>query len=333
MTKKITVISALGLLCVAFIWGVAFVVVKNALDIIPPFCMLALRFTIAAILLAIIFIKKLLKIGLRELGEGAVLGVLLFLCYAFQTVGADYTTAGKSAFLTSVYVLFVPVVAIFVLRKKPDIFSLIGAFMTISGVALITLDFSAEVTVNVGDVLTVICGALFAAQMVFLSKYLKRTDPYVLTAIMFVVSAALSWISIPIFGETVSFSEFFQGDALFAVIFLGVLSSAVAFLAQSMCQKHVSATFATVLLAFEAPFGALSGAIFLGETLTPVMIIGCVLMFLSVIVCETKLSFLKKLRLFNGTDRMRRHSDESPEQSEGELDESKQKTTDDAPCE
>lgn len=118
MTKKITVISALGLLCVAFIWGVAFVVVKNALDIIPPFCMLALRFTIAAILLAIIFIKKLLKIGLRELGEGAVLGVLLFLCYAFQTVGADYTTAGKCAFLTSVYVLFVPVVAIFVLRKN-----------------------------------------------------------------------------------------------------------------------------------------------------------------------------------------------------------------------
>lgn len=334
MTKKITVISALGLLCIALIWGVAFAVVKNTLDSIPTFCLLASRFTLAAVLLIAIFIKKLLSIGLREIGEGVVLGVLLFLCYAFQTVGANYTTAGKSAFLTSVYVIFVPVIAIFVLGKKPDIFSLSGALMTITGVALITLDFSMEASVNVGDVLTVICGAFFAAQMVLLSKYLKRTDPYVLTTLMFAVSAILSWIAIPVFGETFSFAEFVQGDVLFSVAFLGIFSTAAAFLTQSVCQKYVSATSATVLLAFEAPFGALSGAMFLGETLTPVAIIGCALMFLSVIVSETKLSFLKKSSVLKGKSRLKRRNDETiSEHGEPESDEAKQKTPDDTPDE
>ena len=116
--KQIHFWSVIGLLGTAVIWGFAFVVVKNSLDLIPPTYMLAFRFTIAAVVLAAVFCRRLKKLDKIIWQEGAVLGMFLFLSYLVQTIGCQYTTAGKNAFLTAVYVVFVPFLYWIFSKKK-----------------------------------------------------------------------------------------------------------------------------------------------------------------------------------------------------------------------
>ena len=107
-SHKIRVVSSCGLMLAAIIWGFAFVVVKNSLDLIPPIYMLAFRFTIAALGLTLIMLPKLRKLTRQDWISGAVLGTFLFTAHAIQTIGCQYTTAGKNAFLTTIYVIIVP---------------------------------------------------------------------------------------------------------------------------------------------------------------------------------------------------------------------------------
>ncbi|MBQ7050109.1 MAG: DMT family transporter, partial [Firmicutes bacterium] len=118
-TNKIRVLSSLGLLLAAVIWGFAFVVVKNSLDLIPPIYMLAFRFTIAAAALTLIMFPKLRNLTRRDWTSGAVLGFFLFTAHAVQTIGCQYTTAGKNAFLTTIYVIIVPFLHWIMNRKRP----------------------------------------------------------------------------------------------------------------------------------------------------------------------------------------------------------------------
>ena len=107
---KVKVLAGAGLLSAAAIWGFAFVVVKNSLDVIPPGYMLAIRFTIAAVMLAALCWKRLRNLKRGTVWSGAVLGFWLFASYLLQTIGCQYTTAGKNAFLTSAYVIIVPLI-------------------------------------------------------------------------------------------------------------------------------------------------------------------------------------------------------------------------------
>ena len=106
--RKTRILASIGLLGAAMIWGFSFVIVKNSLDIVPTIYMLAFRFTIATIALAAIFWKKLKGLNKKIVSEGFILGALLFISYLLQTEGCKYTTAGKNAFLTTVYIIVVP---------------------------------------------------------------------------------------------------------------------------------------------------------------------------------------------------------------------------------
>ena len=152
MGKKKTVLLAdLGLVVTTLIWGFSFVIVKDSGDRIPPVYLLAFRFTLAFAGLALVFAGKISKIRKGDLLCGAMLGFWLFVSYFFQTVGIQYTTAGKNAFLTTIYVVIVPFLHWAINEKKPDRYCAAAAVLAILGIGLLSL--RGDLSMNIGDVL------------------------------------------------------------------------------------------------------------------------------------------------------------------------------------
>lgn len=288
--KKIQILASFGLLGTAVIWGFAFVVVKNSLDLIPASYMLAFRFTIAAVLLAAIFWKRLRTLNRKIIREGAFLGFLLFMSYLLQTIGCDYTTAGKNAFLTTVYVVIVPFLHWMLNHKKPDAYCMGAAFLAIAGIGLLSL--KGDLSMNIGDVLTLICGLGYALHMIYIDRYTEKEDPVVLTILQLGFAAAFSWVISPVMDGGFPAAAF-CGDIVIGMLYLGILSTMLGFLLQNVCQKYTTPNTASLLLSMESVFGVLFSVLFLGEVMTGRMVFGCILLFAAVITAETKLEFLR----------------------------------------
>lgn len=284
--------SPLALLAAAVIWGYAFVVVKESLDVIPPVYMMAFRFSIAAAFLAVISLPKLKKITAKTWRRGLLVGFLVYAAYLFQTIGCKYTTAGNNAFLTAVYVILVPILGAMFFRKKAGAVTYICAVIALVGIGLICL--GGAISFNIGDVLTLICSIAYAVHIIFLSDYTKKEDIFVLMMVQFVFTAAFSWLSAPVFdGAIPSFQA--SKDSLVGMLYLGVMSSGIAYLLQSLGQKYSSAAASSILLSTESVFGAVFGVIFLNEVMTVAAGIGCAMMFIAIVISETKLAFIPKV--------------------------------------
>jgi len=290
-TKKI--LASSGLLGASLIWGFAFVIVKNAFDLVPTIYMLAFRFTIATIALAIIFWKKLGGLNKKIIGEGAILGALLFVSYLLQTEGCKYTTAGKNAFLTTTYIIIVPFLYWIITRKRPAGYVLIAAFLAIAGIGLLSLQ--GNLSINYGDVLTLLCGIGYAIHLVGISKFTKKSDPILLTVLQMFFTAIFSWIGTIFTGDSFGVITVSM-ELVMAMLYLGLMSSAIGFLLQTVCQKYVSPNVAALLISTEAIFGVVFTTIFLGEVMTTRMIIGCTIILVAIVIIETKLDFLKRNR-------------------------------------
>ena len=169
----------LALLGAAMIWGSSFFVMKNAVDGIPVFLLLAIRFTIGCALLSLVCVKKWRYCSRRLLWHCAVVGVLLFLAYTAQTYGLKDTTPGKNAFLTAVYCVLVPFVNWVLLRRRPSRWNWLAAAMCLGGIGLVSLDGS--LSMNRGDALTMVGGVFYALHLVAVSRFGEEDDPVLLS--------------------------------------------------------------------------------------------------------------------------------------------------------
>lgn len=285
---KKSLLADLSLLIVTIIWGSGFVATKNALDTVSPFFIMTLRFTLACILMCLVFFKQIIKINIRDLKAGCVIGFFLFMGFATQTVGLQYTTAGKQAFLTGTNVVMVPFIYWFVSGKKPDVYNLISAFLCLLGISFLTLN--GTLYVNLGDTLTLICALFFACHIVSVGYFAETHNPIILTFLQFLIAAILSLISMFIFeGAPSSLSK----DGIIPVAYLAIFSTLIAFLIQNIAQKFTTSTHTAIILSLEAVFGSLLSNLLLGELFTYKMFIGCVTIFIAIITAETKLEFLK----------------------------------------
>ena len=288
MNAKFTSIAAsAGLLLAATIWGYSFVTVKDSLDYIGPMYMIAYRYTIAALAMSLIFIKKWKLLNKEYLLQGLFTGSFLFLAYVTQTIGCDYTTAGKNAFLTTVYVIFIPFITWLLSRKRPRFYVFIAAFMSITGIGFLALGSDDAGGLNVGDILTIICGIFFALHIIFTEKFNHRGgDPLFLTLLQFVFIAIFGWISAPIFDGAFPVATAFTGRVVGSMLYLGLLSTMVGFSLQNIGLKYVQSSLASLFLSFESVFGILFSTIFLHEAFTLKMFFGCVLIFTAVLLAE-----------------------------------------------
>lgn len=288
MNKKlIGILASGGLILTAAIWGFAFVVVKDSVDTIPPVYMVSIRYTIAAVLLGFVLISQFKKLNRYYWIHGSVTGLMLALGYITQTIGCKYTTAGKNAFLTTIYVILIPLISWPLNKKRPHFVVFLSAVMALVGIGLLALRNEGGVLgFNVGDILTLICGLFYALHIIFTAKFSQDKNPVILTWIQFIVASVFSWAVSPLIDGSFSVALLKSSRVIFSMLYLGIFSSLVAFLLQNICLKYMESSLASLFLSLESVFGVIFSTIFLRERMTLVMIIGCVLIFAAITIAD-----------------------------------------------
>ena len=289
MNKKIvSLVASAGLLLTAAIWGFAFVVVKDTLDYIGAVYMVAIRYSIAAVVMSLIFIKKWTLFSKRYFIHGFLSGAILFIAYTTQTIGCDYTTAGKNAFLTTIYVILIPIISWILYKKRPGWYVFVAAVLSLTGIGLLALGTGDTAGLNAGDILTLVCGLFYALHITITAHYNnKGDDTLFLTLLQFWAVAVLSWIAAPFYDGKFDPAVFASSRVVLSVLYLGLLSTMLCFTLQNVGLKYVNSSLASLFLSFESVFGVLFSSLFLHERLTLRMGIGCVLIFTAVVLSET----------------------------------------------
>lgn len=280
--KKWLAIGALILVTV--IWGGGFVASDMALESMKPFQIMMVRFLLASVLMGVISRGQ--RKGEEKLQDrqgaikaGVLMGVTLFMGFAFQIVGLQYTTPSKNAFLTALNVVIVPFIAFVILKKKIGAKGIIGAVMSVLGVGLLSLN--GNFTVSLGDGLTLLCAVGFAFQIFFTSEFVKKYPASVLNTVQMFTAFVLSAISLMIFGEN-DFQVTTQG--WLSALYLGVVSTTICYLLQTACQKYIDETKAAIILSMESVFGTIFSILILHEVVTVRMVIGCAVILAAVII-------------------------------------------------
>ena len=286
-SKYTSILASIGLIITAAIWGFAFVVVKDSLDYIGSFYMVAIRFSIAAIGMGLIFFKKIKLIDKKHLIMGAVTGFFLYFAYIVQTVGCFYTTAGKNAFLTTVYVILIPLISWPLYKKRPGWFVFVAAVMSLTGIGLLALGGNDLGGINRGDVLTLVCGLFYALHILWTEKCNKEGCSVILiTLLQFFFASIFGWLTAPFADGPFPVAALGEVKVVGSMLYLGLFSSMVCFSLQNIGLKYVPSSLASLFLSFESVFGVLFSTIFLHEVITVRMIFGCALIFLAILLAE-----------------------------------------------
>lgn len=272
----------------AFIWGSTFVVVKGAADSFSPAIMIAIRFTVSVLILSAIFHKKLKQLSRVYIRSGIIMGFFLFCSYYLQVLGLSYgTTPGKSAFLTAVYCILIPFFSWFIYRQRPDRYSFIAAFLCIGGIGFVSI--TENFYIAPGDFVTLLGGVFTAANIVATARFSYHRDPVVLSIVQLGTVAAFAIFFAFLFEDI---PAMVTASSVIGVLYLAVFATAVCFLLQGIGLKYTNPTAASIILCLESVFGVLFSILFYGEQITIRLFLGFCFIFISILLSETKLSFL-----------------------------------------
>ncbi len=285
-----------ALLFNTIIWGGTFALIKNALTDVSPSLFLGIRFTIAS-LIFLPFVYPHLKIADKKtIVAGAILGFFYFTGFATQTIGLNLTTATKSGFITGTFVIFIPILQLVIERRKPRVFNIIGVILVLFGLVMLSskgdnvLEFIQQLgsDFNTGDLLTLICAILFAFQVVYVDIFTKKYNYLPMVFIQLLITGLGGFIFAYLFSiasvEQIKFS--FSFGVVGALIYTAVFASIIATIIQLKYQKSVSPTRAGIIYSFEPIFAALFAYFLLNEKISNFGLVGCVLIFVGLIVSE-----------------------------------------------
>ncbi len=275
----------------AFIYGTSFFMMKDVLDSMPVQFIMAIRFSVAGVLLALICWKKWKIMTKDYLWRGAIIGGFLYLAAITQNYGLQFTTPSKNAFLTAVYCVLVPFLYWLIARIKPDFYNLLAAVMCVAGVGFVSLN--GDLSINVGDLLTLLCAFFYACHIVAVTKLSGGKDIYLISMLQFLYVGLYAWIGGGL-TERFPVEIFSRSEVLLPLAYLSVVVSMMAFSFQNIGQIYSDPSSAAVILSLESVFGVLCSVVFYGDLVTVPMMIGFVLIFVAVLCSETKFSFLRK---------------------------------------
>jgi drug/metabolite transporter (DMT)-like permease len=278
----------LTLAFIAFVWGTTFVVIKNAIADISTLYFLALRFGLGAICMLPLLLGGIRSSGeslLRGLASGAAPGFFLWLGFLLQTFGLRYTSAAHSGFLTSLYIVGVPLVSALLYRKWPRRFELIGVILAGAGIVWLTKPPGSEpFRLNGGDLLTIGCAVAFAFQIVVLGHVAQRARVEAVAVGQIACAAVLCVLSLPFEPIHVRWTA----DVISGLLITGIVATALAFALQTWVQKYTSVTRAALLFSLEPVFSLLTATIVGGEPLTLGILGGGALILAGIVCVEVK---------------------------------------------
>lgn len=293
-----------ALLFTTLIWGGTFVIVKSSLDDSSPVLFVAIRFAIAAVLIALIMRSKILNISKRTLKAGIILGVLLFLGFTLQTIGLKYTSATKSAFITGSIIMFTPVVQAFYTKKFPPAGSIIGILLALMGLIFLAskgtdiLNIFAEFGsgFNLGDFLTLACAFAWSFYLVYLNVESSKNDYMELTFLQ------ISTTTFVAFAVALAFHFYnvepaklvLTGNLFFGLAYTSLLATFFTTILHTKYQKFVSPTKTSIIFSFEPIFAAIFAYIALHETISAFGLIGGACIFSGLLVSELYDNISKK---------------------------------------
>ena len=276
----------------ALIWGSSFFMMKGIVEVLPPLLLLALRFTVGALLLGMVFWKRWRDFTPDYLWRGSVMGAFLFLAYTVQTFGIRYTTPSNNAFLTAVYCVIVPFLYWAVMGRRPDRYHILSALLCVAGVALVSV--SGEFTIGLGDSLTLVGAFFYAGHIIAVEKVSEGgKDIYLLTIVQFGSAAVFCWVGNALFGSFPPL-EVFTPSILGQLAYPAVMCTGAALLFQNVGQIWSDPASASILLSLESVFGVLFSVLFYHDPVTPRLLLGFGLIFVAVVCSETKFSFLRQ---------------------------------------
>lgn len=284
----------LSLLLVAFVWGSTFSLVKMALNEMPVFWFLFLRFLLAFLVFIPLLTQKFRQLDKETLYWGIGLGILLFLGYAFQTAGLKYTTSINSGFITGLFVVFTPLICALIFRWFPHWASLVGVIVAFIGLSLLTLNSS--LAFNYGDLLTLVAAFSYAVYIVLVGRFASRYDPALLTWIQtFVVALASLFFTILL----ESFQKLpVETISITALLVTSIFATVMAFWIQIYAQRFMHPTRVALILLGEPVFAGVFGYFWLGEILTLRKFIGAVLILMGMAFSEIFSNNREKSDLF-----------------------------------
>lgn len=281
----------LMLVAMALIWGYSFLTMKTVLDTVPTFMLLACRFLLSAVIMFIIFRKRIKAHFNREyLGFGVLMGCVIWSAYAAQTLGLVDTTPGKNAFLTGTYCILVPFIALILFKERVTKWHIASALLCLVGVGFVALD---NFSIQMGDLMTLVGAVFFAVDMAVVGHIGRTRDVSVLTSWMFLFVGLFSLAATTAFEPRVP-AEQWTPEIIGQLVFLAVVCTTIGLLLQNQALSHVPPATGSLLLSLESPSGVLFSVLMAGEVLTGKLIFGFVLIFLSIVLSETHFSFLRK---------------------------------------
>ncbi|WP_145136781.1 DMT family transporter [Paenibacillus sp. Y412MC10] len=288
-------IADLSLLIVAMMWGCTFLIVQHAVRVLPPLAFNGIRFLGAAVLLALIitffYRSQWRDISGKMLLHSCLLGLFLFLGYAFQTVGLLYTTTSNAGFITGLSVVFVPFLALLLLKSPISRYTWISALLAAAGLYLLAFAGTA-LTLNKGDFLIFLCAVAFALHVAYTGVFAPRYSALPLAAMQMAVVGLLSLLSSLLFEDvgplTQMADRLLKPEVIWALLVSIGPTSAFAFWIQTVCQKYTNPSRVAVIFAMEPVFAALTGVTFGGEVLGAAAGLGCICIFAGMILAELK---------------------------------------------
>ena len=275
--------AEVALILITMIWGGTFLIVKHAMTSSGPMFFVGLRFAAAAIIVALLSLNTLKDLTLTELKAGVGIGVAIMLGYGLQTVGLQTIPSSQSAFITALYVPFVPLLQWLVLGRRPGLMPSIGIGLAFVGLMLLSGPNGASLQFNSGEIATVISAVAIAAEIILIGACAGKVDVRRVTVVQLATASVLSFLMVVPTGERI---PDFSWLLLITAVGLGA-SSAVIQLAMNWAQKTVSPTKATLIYAGEPVWAGLVGRL-AGERLPGIALIGAALIVAGVIVSEIK---------------------------------------------
>lgn len=279
MNKKYEI----ALFLTAIFWGLGFVFMDIALEKLSTFSILSIRFLGSSLLIFIIGHKQISKCSKRDLINGSLLGIFLFLAFAFQTVGLLYTTPARNAFLTASNVVMVPLILLIAYKHKINFNIKLGSIFMLIGIGLVSgLSLSGT---NVGDGLTLICAFFFSLHIIFISRFLNKDNLYTIVFIQLLIAGLISLLA----GLSTSTLNY-EGieNIQFALFYVVVFSTCLTFFLQNYGLSKVDSSKGAIILSTEALFGTLGSVIILGEKISIMVLLGFIFMFMGILIVERK---------------------------------------------